>query len=81
MPSTSTTKKMGKTWIKPINSTQFNNYSIDGHTLHLRSEEGYNKTGFRDNLCPFQGIFHNFFPDEAFHFWKLFESCLFQLNQ
>jgi hypothetical protein len=41
---------------------------------------GYNKTGFRDNLGLFSGIFHNFFSDAAYHFWKLFEGCLFQLH-
>jgi hypothetical protein len=53
--------------------------AIDGH---LRSEGdclGYNKTGLRDNLGLLSDIFHNFFSDEAYHFWKLFEGCLFQL--
>jgi hypothetical protein len=62
---------------------QHKRYSIVGHTLHLPSEgdclEQFNKTGFRDNLGLFSGIFHNFFSDEAYHFLKLFEGCLFQL--
>jgi hypothetical protein len=46
-----------------VQVTQFNKYSINGHTLHLRSEGdclGYNKFGLRDNLGLFSGIFHNF---------------------
>jgi hypothetical protein len=39
---------------------------------------GYKKTGLKDNLGLFSGIFHNLFSDEAYHFWKLFEGCLFQ---
>jgi hypothetical protein len=67
-------------------STQFNKYSIDGHTLHLRSEGdclGNNKTGFRDNLGLFSGIFHNFFSDAAYHFsinqLIIIETCFIRL--
>jgi hypothetical protein len=38
---------------------------------------GYNKTGLRDNLGMFSGIFDNFFLDEAYHLWNYLKAAYF----